>query len=308
MRFEPSELILNGDGSIFHLKLFPGDIADTIILVGDPKRVEMVSAFFDSIQIRKSNREFVTHTGTYRQNRITALSTGIGTDNVDIVMNELDALTNINLAERRLNPVQRSLRLVRIGTSGGLQKDIPINSYILSRYAAGFDAVLNFYADRNKVADGAMEKAFKMHSGWNPVLPDPYFIRSSDNLFRMFPPETPSGITVSAPGFYGPQGRKIRLQTLDPSLNEKLISFRYGDLRITNYEMESSALFGLARLLGHQAITLCAMIANRTSLEFTEDYLGVVNKLIKFTLGHLFASGSHGNDQGRNTGTAPITG
>ena len=291
MHFEPSELILNGDGSIFHLKLFPGEIADTIILVGDPNRVEMVSAFFDSIQIRKSNREFVTHTGTYQQRRITVLSTGIGTDNVDIVLNELDALANIDLDERRLKTTSRSLRLVRIGTTGGLQKDIPINSFILSRYAAGFDTVLNFYADRNKVADLAMEKAFKEHTHWSPLLHHPYFVRSSDDLFRLFPPETHSGITVSAPGFYGPQGRRIRLQPMDPQLNDKLESFRYQDLRITNYEMESSALFGLAQLLGHQAVTLCAMIANRASLEFTEDYKGVVNKLIKFTLEHLCPEG-----------------
>lgn len=291
MCFEPSELILNGDGSIFHLRLFPADIADTIILVGDPNRVEMVSAFFDSIEIRRSNREFVTHTGSFRGKRITALSTGIGTDNVDIVLNELDALANIDLDERRLKTTHRTLRLVRMGTTGGLQKDIPINSFILSRYAAGFDTVLNFYADRNKVADLAMEKAFKEHSDWPPLLPDPYFVRSSDDLFRLFPPETHSGITISAPGFYGPQGRKLRLQLMDPQLNDKLESFRYRDLRITNYEMESSALFGLAKLLGHEAVTLCAMIANRASREFTEDYKGIVNKLIKFTLEHLCSEG-----------------
>ena len=291
MCFEPSELILNGDGSIFHLKLFPGDIADTIILVGDPNRVEMVSAFFDSIDIRRSNREFVTHTGSFRGKRITALSTGIGTDNVDIVLNELDALANIDLDARQLKTTHRTLRLVRIGTTGGLQKDIPINSFILSRYAAGFDTVLNFYADRNKVADQAMEKAFMEHADWPPLLPHPYFVRSSDDLFRLFPPETHSGITISAPGFYGPQGRKLRLQLMDPKLNDKLESFRYRDLRITNYEMESSALFGLAKLLGHEAVTLCAMIANRAFLEFTEDYKGVVNKLIKFTLEHLYSEG-----------------
>jgi uridine phosphorylase len=291
MRFQASELILNGDGSIFHLKLFPGDIAETIILVGDPNRVEMVSAFFDSIEIRKSNREFVTHTGTYRKMRITALSTGIGTDNMDIVLNELDALANIDLANRRLNTAQRSLRLVRIGTTGGLQRDIPMDAFILSRYAAGFDAVLNFYAERNRIADQDMESAFKRHTGWSLPLPDPYFVRSSDDLFRLFPPETHSGITISAPGFYGPQGRKIRLQPLDPALNDKLASFRYHDLRITNYEMESSALFGLAKLLGHHAVTLCAMIANRASLEFTGDYTWIVNKLIKFTLEHLSSEG-----------------
>ncbi len=289
--YKPSELILNRDGSIFHLRLFPGDIADTIILVGDPNRVEMVSAFFESIEVRKSNREFVTHTGRFRGKRITALSTGIGTDNVDIVLNELDALANIDLEKRRLKRTHRTLQLVRIGTTGGLQKDIPINSFILSRYAAGFDTVLNFYADRNKVADLAMEKAFMEHTTWPPLLSAPYFVRSSDDLFNLFPRETHSGITISAPGFYGPQGRKIRLQPLDPQLNDKLERFRYKGLRITNYEMESSALFGLAELLGHQAVTLCAMIANRASLEFTEDYKGIVKKLIKFTLKYLCSDG-----------------
>jgi uridine phosphorylase len=291
MRFDASELILNADGSIFHLKLFPDDIADTIILVGDPSRVEMVSAFFNSVEVRKSNREFITHTGIFQQTRITALSTGIGTDNMDIVLNELDALANIDLAARRLKSSHRSLRLVRIGTTGGLQKDIPINSFILSRYAAGFDAVLNFYADRNKVTDKDMETAFKQHTGWSPILPDPYFVSSSDELFHLFPEETHSGITISAPGFYGPQGRNIRLKPLDPELNDKLESFRYRRLRITNYEMESSALFGLARLLGHQAVTLCAMIANRASLEISGDYKGVVNNLIIFTLKHLCPPG-----------------
>jgi uridine phosphorylase len=207
---------------------------------------------------------------------------------MDIVLNELDALANIDLEQRRLKSTHRTLRLVRIGTCGGLQKDIPINNYILSRYAAGFDSVLNFYAGRNKVADLAIEKAFLAHAQWSSLLPQPYFVRSSDDLFSLFPAETHSGITISAPGFYGPQGRKIRLQPMDPHLNEKLESFRYRDLRITNYEMESSVLFGLAQLLGHRAVTLCAMIANRASYEFTEDYRGVVNKLIKFTLGHLF--------------------
>jgi uridine phosphorylase len=291
MFFKPSELILNGDGSIFHLKLFPQDIADTVILVGDPGRVQMVSAFFDDVELRKSNREFVTHTGRFRGRRISALSTGIGTDNVDIVLNELDALANIDLDERKLKSGHRTLRLVRIGTTGGLQQDIPINSFIISRYAGGFDTVLNFYADRNKVADLDMEKAFIDHARWNPLLPRPYFVRSSDDLFSLFPVEIQNGITISAPGFYGPQGRNLRLQTMDPRLNDRLESFRYQDLRITNYEMESSALFGLAALLGHQAVTLCAMIANRASLEFTQDYTGLVNKLIKFTLEHLCADG-----------------
>ncbi len=287
MEFKPSELILNPDGSIFHLKLFPHQIADTIILVGDPDRVKMVSAFFDSIELQISNREFVTHTGTYKNKRITAISSGIGTDNIDIVLNELDALVNIDLEKRILNTKRRSLNIIRIGTSGGLQKGVPINCFILSRYAAGFDPVLNFYADRNKVADLDMEKAFKKHTQWDSCLPDPYFIRSSDELYDLFPGDLYSGITISAPGFYGPQGRKIRLQPLDPDLNDKLESFQYGGMRIMNYEMESSALFGLSRLLGHKAVTLCTMIANRASLKFTENYKASINNLIKFTLEHV---------------------
>ncbi len=287
MELKPSELILNPDGSIFHLKLFPDQVADTIILVGDPNRVEIVSSFFDSVELRVSNREFHTHTGRFKNQRLSVMSTGIGTDNIDIVLNELDALVNIDLKNRVLKSEHRKLRLVRIGTTGGLQKDVPINSFILSRYAAGFDTVLNFYARRNEVSDLDMEKAFKKHTSWKSCLPDPYFVASSDELFGLFPESLPSGITISAPGFYGPQGRRIRLDPLDMELNDKLESFRYGDLRIMNYEMESSALFGLARLLGHEAVTLCTMIANRASMEFTEDYKASVSKLIKFTLDHI---------------------
>ncbi len=287
MHFEPSELILNPDGSIFHLRLLPGQIADTIILVGDPNRVEMVSSFFDSVELQLSNREFVTHTGSCKGQRLTVMSTGIGTDNIDIVMNELDALVNIDLEKRILKKERKMLKLVRIGTTGGIQKDIPINSFILSRYALGFDTVLNFYAGRDSVSDPDMEKAFKEHTGWKSCLPDPCFVRSSDELFGIFSGDLHSGITVSAPGFYGPQGRSLRLDTLDPDLNAKLESFRYEGLRIMNYEMESSALFGLSRLLGHQAVTLCAMIANRASLQFTEDYKASVSNLIKFTLDHI---------------------
>jgi len=287
MEFKPSELILNPDGSIFHLQLFPEQIADTIILVGDQNRVEIVSSFFDSVELRIANREFHTHTGSYKNKRLSVMSTGIGTDNIDIVLNELDALVNIDLKNRVLKPDHKKLRLVRIGTTGGLQKDVPINSFILSRYAVGFDTVLNFYARRNEVSDLLMEKAFKLHTNWDPSLPDPYFVASSDELFNLFPDNLHSGITISAPGFYGPQGRRIRLDPLDMDLNDKLESFRYKDLRIMNYEMESSALFGLSRLLGHEAACLCTMIANRASMEFTDDYKASVSKLIKFTLDHI---------------------
>jgi uridine phosphorylase len=287
MIYPPSELILHPDGSIYHLKLQPEDIADTLILVGDPGRVKMVSTFFDKVEIRKSNREFITHTGTCKGKRLTVLSTGIGTDNIDIVLNELDALANIDLKSRAPKEDGTCLTLVRIGTSGGIQEDIPLNSFILSRYALGFDAVLNYYAGRDRVSRPEMEKAFKTHTDWPTALPDPYFVQSSDRLFGLFNRDIYTGITISAPGFYGPQGRKIRLDPLYPGLNKSLESFSFNEYRITNYEMESSALFGLSALLGHEAITLCAMLANRARMEFTEDHDPVVNNLIKFTLEEL---------------------
>ena len=284
MKGKQTELLKNRDGSIYHLKLLPEDIADKIILVGDPDRVDMVSSFFDDVPVRKENREFITHTGTFAGTAISTISTGIGTDNIDIVMNELDALVNVDLQTSEVKPEKRSLKLIRIGTTGGLQEDIPLNSYILSRYAAGFDNVLNFYADRDRICDLELEKDFIRHTGWNRILHTPYFVRSSDQLFDLFPENLISGITVSAPGFFGPQGRMIRLRTIDPELNEKLRTFRYGGLRITNYEMESSALFGLSALLGHQAISICLMAANRVTGEVTRDYHDHMNELIRFTL------------------------
>jgi uridine phosphorylase len=286
MKQNPTELILNPDGSIYHLQLHPQDIADKIILVGDPDRVEMVSACFEKTKLKKSNREFYTHTGYYKDCRMTVMSTGIGTDNIDIVMNELDALANVNLESKEINPAQRSLQIIRIGTTGGLQDDIPINSFILSRYACGFDNVLNFYSGRDQVCDLEMEKDFIEHTGWSKILHTPYFVRSSDQLFDLFPPDMVSGITVSAPGFFGPQGRMIRLETIDPDLNDKLQSFRHGGFLITNYEMESSALFGLSRLLGHHAISICLMAANRVTGKVASDYHHRMNELISFTLDH----------------------
>jgi len=282
-----SELILNPDGSVFHLALHPDDIADTIILVGDQDRVNAVSSFFDHIEQKKHNREFRTHTGRYKGKRFSVLSTGIGTDNIDIVLNELDALANINLQTRTLLPSTRKLKLVRIGTTGGLQEDIPINSFILTKISCGFDPVLHFYKDRDSVCDMDAEESFKSYTDWSESLPSPYFVASSPELFNKLNDNVIAGITISAPGFYGPQGRSIRLAIADPDLNSKINRFRYKDLRITNYEMESSALFGLSRLLGHEAATICAMIANRISGEITNNYKSVINKLISFTLDRL---------------------
>ncbi|KPK79139.1 MAG: phosphorylase [Bacteroides sp. SM23_62_1] len=282
-----AELILNPDGSIYHLHLHPGDIAEDIILVGDPERVDMISSKFEKVEIIKKHREFRTHTGFYQGKRISVISTGIGTDNIDIVLNELDALVNINLNSGEPYKKITGLNFFRIGTTGGMQGDIPLNSFIVSRIAIGFDGVLNFYHNRDLVCDLRAEKEFKSFVSWNRLLPSPYFISSSENLFERLNDNIISGMTISAPGFYGPQGRSLRLKSLDPLLNKKINSFRYNEMRITNYEMESSALFGLSSLLGHEAITICAMIANRITGEITTDYKPVMDKLITFTLNHI---------------------
>lgn len=283
-----TDIILNQDGSIFHLHLKPSDIARDIILVGDPGRVSQVSSRFDNIELVKQNREFLTHTGYIGDKRITVLSTGIGTDNIDIVINELDALVNIDLESSLPMNTLTSLNLIRIGTTGGLQEDIPINSFILSRMAVGFDGVINFYSDRDRISDIEAEREFRTFISWNDDLPSPYFVWSSDSLFDKLNNDVITGITVSAPGFYGPQGRTVRLKPADPELNSRIITFRYRGMRITNYEMESSALFGLASMLGHQSIAICAMIANRITGEMTRQYLPVMDKLISFTLERIF--------------------
>jgi uridine phosphorylase len=283
-----TDLILNPDGSVFHLKLKPSEVGRDIILVGDPRRVSQVSSRFDKIELRKQNREFNTHTGYIGKRRITSISTGIGTDNIDIVINELDALFNINLVSGTKKESLTSLNLIRIGTTGGLQENIPLNSFILTRMAVGFDGVLNFYKGREKVTDNEAESAFKTWTSWNDNLPSPYFVKASDHLFDKLNDDVITGITVSAPGFYGPQGRTVRLKPVDPGLNKKIATFRYSGMRITNYEMESSALYGLASMLGHQAVAICAMIANRATGEITKEYIPVMDKLISFTLERLF--------------------
>lgn len=286
-RIGDSELILNKDGSIFHLHLLPGDVAETVILVGDQNRVEVISSFFDKIEIKKENREFKTHTGYYKGKRISVISTGIGTDNVDIVVNELDAITNIDLSTRTEKEQKNALTFVRIGTSGALQEDLPVDTPVVSKYAIGFDGMLNFYADRNKVADLEMEKAFKEHVKWNKLLTSPYIIKSSDKLFETISKDFRSGLTISAPGFYGPQGRVLRLPLVDAKLNDKISAFDYKGMKITNYEMESSAIYGLSALLGHEAVTVCSIIANRMRKEYSKDYKTSVKKLIENVLDKL---------------------
>jgi uridine phosphorylase len=286
-RIEESELIINNDGSIFHLKLKPEQIANDIILVGDPGRVALVSENFERIDHIVTNREFITHTGYYKNKRISVIASGIGTDNIDIVLNELDALVNIDLKTRTIKYKHTGLNIVRIGTSGGLQEDLEVDSFLLSHTAIGFDGLLNFYKMRDSVCEMDMEKEFISHLKWNPRLANPYFVKASDKLIKILDQDFNSGITISAPGFYGPQGRVLRLPIQDAEINEKIRSFRYDNHRITNYEMESSAIYGLSKLLGHQAATVCVIIANRYRKQYSKDYKPAVKKLIKVVLDKL---------------------
>ena len=282
-----SELIVNGDGSIFHLHMRPEQLAGRIVLVGDPGRVERVASRFETTESRGANREFAWTTGTLKGVRLTVLSTGIGTDNIDIVMTELDALANIDLASRTVRPEKKRLRIVRLGTSGALQPDLSVGDLVLAETSVGFDGLLNFYAGRDAVCDAAMEEAFVRSVAWDPRRTAPYFVHSSAELNRLFADFTVPGITVSAPGFYGPQGRTVRLSPSDPRINEKIEAFRYGNRRITNYEMESSALAGLAALLGHEATTICTIIAQRVKGESQPDYRPHVERMIEETLKRL---------------------
>lgn len=275
-----SELIINKDGSIFHLHLLPNEIADTIILVGDQDRVEVVSSFFDTIEVKKQNREFKTHTGTFKGKGISVISTGIGTDNIDIVVNELDALANIDLKTRLPQTEHKQLNFIRIGTSGALQGDIPVDTPVASEMAIGFDGLLNFYANRDSISNTEIEQAFKIACNWNPQLASPYFVRSSNKLLTKVAYDMRKGMTISAPGFYGPQGRVLRLPVQDNDINTKITNFSFNNKHITNYEMECSAIYGLSKLLGHNALTICCIIANRIRKEYSKDYKPVVKNLI----------------------------
>ena len=282
-----SELIINDDGSIFHLHLRPGQLADTVILVGDPGRVALVAEYFDSRECEVSNREFRTVTGSYRGKRMTVLSTGIGIGNIDISVTELDALANVDFATRQERREKRRLTLVRLGTSGAIQPDIRVGEMVFSRTSVGFDGLLNYYKGRNEVCDLDIERAFMEHTGWNELLPKPYFIDADRTLFEHFRDCTREGITVAAPGFYAPQGRWVRLEPLDAHLNEKIESFEYGGRRITNVEMEGSALAGLAALMGHRAATICTIIAPRGALDACTDYKPFVRRMIATALDRL---------------------
>ncbi|MCQ2184846.1 MAG: nucleoside phosphorylase [Bacteroidales bacterium] len=284
MRIAESELIINGDGSVFHLHLKPEDIADNIILVGDPGRVDMIGEFLSDKEFRKSNREFVTITGKYNGKRITVLSTGIGTDNIDIVVTELDALANVDFATREPKAVRKSLNIIRLGTSGAIQEDIPLGSFVFSEISVGCDGLLNWYEGRDEIALADIEEAFKKHVGWDKHLPDPYFVRAGEKMIEKFKDCTVRGCTISAPGFYGPQGRVVRLPLAMPDMVDDFGSFRFGDVRITNFEMEGSALAGLSALLGHNAGTVCCIIANRYLKSSNTDYKPFVRDLVRLVL------------------------
>ena len=284
-----SELIINSDGSIFHLHIKPEHLADTVILVGDPGRVEMVASYFDNKECNIASREFRTITGTYKGKRMTVISTGIGTDNIDIVVSELDALANIDFESRIEKQEKRVLTLLRLGTSGAIQPDIPLGSFVFAHSSVGFDGLLNYYEGRNSVCDLDIEKAFVEHTGWNPQLPAPYFIDADQQLFEHFKDSVVDGITVAAPGFYGPQGRWLRIAPADKELNSKIESFEYKGRSITNFEMESSALAGLGKLMGHRAGTICTIIAQRAVKDMNTDYKPFVRQMIEMALDKLAA-------------------
>lgn len=288
--FPPSELIINPDGSIFHLHVRPEQLADRVILVGDPGRVPLVASHFETRECDIQSREFHTITGTRKGKRITVVSTGIGCDNIDIVLNELDALANIDFGTRRENPVLRSLQLVRIGTCGGLQPDTPLGSFVCSEISIGFDGLLNFYGGRDAVCDLGLEQAFLTHMGWSGLtgIAHPYVIHADRELVeRIAGEDMIRGITISAPGFFGPQGRELRIPLADPQQNAKIESFSYDGRRITNFEMESSAVAGLSRLLGHHATTVCMVIANRRAKEANANYKNSIDTLIETVLERL---------------------
>lgn len=286
-QIQASELIINPDGSIFHLQLKPSEIADTIILVGDQGRVDMIGEYFDSIELTRQNREFRTITGIYNGKRMSVISTGIGTDNIDIVVNELDALANIDLEKREVKEKHTSLRFVRIGTSGALQADIPVDTPVITKTACGFDGLLNFYADRDKVSNLAMENQFLDYMQYYRKLAVPYFVDADCDLFDILNPGCTAGITISAPGFYGPQGRVLRLNIKDADVNAKISSMEINGDRFTNYEMESSAIYGLSKMLGHSAVTICNIIANRMRGEYSKDYKVGLRVTIKNVLDRL---------------------
>lgn len=285
MRIIPeSEFIINPDGSAFHLHIKPEQLSDKIVMMGDPDRVTMTAAFFEQIECDVRSREFHTITGTYKGKRITALSHGIGTDNIDIVLTELDALANVDFNTRLVKDELKQLTMVRVGTSGGMQPHCPVGSYVVSEKSIGFDGLIHYYANSESIREKDFEEAFQREVNWSPYHCLPYVVSADGELVDRVGYDMIRGVTISAIGFYGPQGRHVRLPLADPDLNAKIESFRYGDYSITNYEMESSAVAGLGKLMGHKAMTVCAIIANRVALKSNADYKGSIEELIKIVL------------------------
>lgn len=279
-----SEFIINPDGSAFHLHVKPENLSPKIVMMGDPDRVTVAASLFDAIEVDVRSREFHTVTGTYKGKRVTALSHGIGTDNIDIVLTELDALANIDFNTREVKKEFTQLTMVRVGTSGGMQPHCPVGSYVVSEKSIGFDGLLHYYAGSESVREVAFEEAFKRHVNWSPLHCSPYVISSDNELVERVGHGMIRGVTISATGFYGPQGRYVRLPLADPELNAKIESFRFGEHLITNYEMESSAIAGLAKMMGHKAMTVCAIIANRVALDSNADYRGSTEELLEIVL------------------------
>lgn len=282
--YKESELIINDDGSIYHLKLRPEQLANTILVVGDQGRVPMISKYFDKIEHKIQNREFLTHTGYVGKKRLSVLSTGIGTDNIDIVLNELDAIVNIDLHKRIPKDKHTTLDIIRLGTSGALQADIPVDTMIASAYGLGFDGLMHFYNYDNSLAEGEMAEAFANHVKWNDKLAQPYIFAASQSLSEKFAAKLNKGITGTANGFYGPQGRELRIPLAYPDLNGLIESFEFEGHKITNFEMETSALFGLAKVLGHNALTICDVIANRARKEYSKDVKKSIDLMIRYVL------------------------
>ena len=290
-KLAPSELVLNPDGSVYHLKLKPEHIGQKIIVVGDPGRVALISSYFDTIECKISNRKFVTHQGMYNGERVSDIATGIGTDNIDIVLNELDALVNIDLESRTVKTELTSLDIVRIGTCGAMQKDLPVDSFVMSKYGFGMDGLLNFYQFTPDKEEETLLNELMLQTAYSQKITKPYLVKGSSKLIEKLGEGIAKGITATAPGFYGPQGRVLRLALNDGQLNDKFTAFQSEENRVVNFEMETSALYGLSKLLGHEACTLCVIVANRLANEFSKDYHPAMTKLIQLVLARLTSKG-----------------
>ncbi len=286
---EASELPLNKDGSIYHLALHPHEVSDTIIIAGDPARAQFISTYFDKLEIQKSNREFCTYTGELNGNRLTAMSTGIGTDNIDIALNELDALFNIDLKERQIKENKTSINIIRLGTCGAVQEDLPVDSFVASQYGLGFDGLLNYYKNQYSKDEISIRDAFIAHCSYPIQWSKPYIVEGDQDLRLKLAYDMVSGITATASGFYAPQGRELRIKKYHSNFNELLTSFEWKDKKVLNYEMETSALFGLSSAMGHKAATICAVVANRLRKEKSKDHKKTVQLMIEKVLERLTA-------------------